>query len=64
MARDKLQKRRSEQFAKRVEGKKKKSAFKEIKNSAGPYLIAFFAFVLIGSVVFQILGSFFKTDVY
>lgn len=64
MPRDKLAKLRSKAFAKRIDNKKPKSTFEEIKSNAGPYLIAFFAFVVIGSAVFQILGAFVKQDPY
>ena len=64
MPRDKLAKLRSKEFAKRIDKKPKKTTYEQIKSSAGPYLIAFFAFVLVGSVVFQIIGAFMKQDVY
>lgn len=64
MPRDKLAKLRSKQFSKRIDNKKPKSTFEEIKKNAGPYLIAFFAFVIVGSALFQILGAFVKQDPY
>ena len=60
MPRDKLAKLRCKQFAKKIDSKRSKSTFEEIKANAGPYLIAFFAFVIVGSAVFQILGAFTK----
>jgi hypothetical protein len=65
MPRDKLAKLRSKQFAKNINSKKPKSMFDEIKTNAGPYIIAFFACVIVGSLLFQVLGAFTKqNDIY
>lgn len=64
MPRDKLAKLRSRAFAKKIDNKRPKSTFEEIKENAGPYLIAFVACVVIGSLVFKILGAFVKQDPY
>ena len=62
MPRDKLAKLKSKEFAKKITGKGKGTETKEKASKAGPFLIGFFAFVIIGSAIFQILNAFMKTD--
>ena len=60
----KTSKLKSQQFAKRIDSKTPKSTFSQIKTQAGPYLIAFIGCAIVGSIVFKILGTFMKQDVY
>jgi hypothetical protein len=64
MPRDKLARLRSKKFARRIDNKKPKSTFTEIKENAGPYIIAFLICLVVGSLLFKVMGSFVKQDPY
>ena len=57
----KLAKLKSQEYAKRITNKKPMGNQIAKPSSAGPMIIGFFAFVIIGSALFQIIGAFMKT---